>query len=343
MNIKKVMALSLATCIAASPLAVKAEEEIRLISAPTDAPISAPIEDESIITEYIEFRGKIEKVQSENDLLSIVVKNDNTEGLDQIKAYIDEDVILISDKTMNFTDSEELEEGMEVTVFYHKDTIMTMSYPPMLGPDVVVINDNEEHQGVMVSKFDEELLSAEGDMVLRPSEETIIVDKDGEVLTTEDLANRDLIAFFDIVLLSYPGQTSPEKIIVMPEREEAGEVDEVEVVDEVKEKEFKEFVLGNEFIKEVSGVKMIPLRLVGEELGYEISWNQETKTAELTRGAQWTAVTIGKDNYNFAKMLVKLGTAPELIDSTTYVPQNFIEEVLKAKVEIVPEGLSILY
>ncbi|WFA07758.1 copper amine oxidase N-terminal domain-containing protein [Tissierella sp. Yu-01] len=338
MNIKKVMALSLATCIAASPLAVKAEEEIRLISAPINAPI-----DEAIITEYIEFKGKIEKVEKENDILSIIVKNDNAEGLDQMKAYINEDVILISDKTMNFTDKEDLKEGMEVTIFYHKDTIMTMSYPPMLGPDVVVINDNEEHQGVMVSKYDEELLSAEGDMILRPSEETIIVDKDGEALGIEDLANRDLIVFTDIVLLSYPGQTSPEKIIVMPEREEIAEVDEEEVVEEVEEKEFKEFILGNEFIKEINGVKMIPLRLVGESLGYEITWNQETKTTELTRGAQWTAVTIGKDNYNFARMLIKLGAAPVLVESDTYVPENFIEEVLKAKVEILPEGLKILY
>jgi hypothetical protein len=218
---------------------------------------------------------------------------------------------------------------------------MAMSYPPQLGPDVVVINEAEEYQGVMVSKFDENLLNAEGDMIIRPSEETVIVDKGGESLEIEDLAHRDLIAFFDIVMTSYPGQTSPKKIIVMPEREEVGQVDEVDEVE--GEKRFKEFVLGNEFIKEVDGFKMIPLRLVGESLGYEVTWNQETKTAELTRGAQWTAVTIGKDNYNFAKMLIRLGAAPELIDSKTYVPQSFIEEVLKAKVEIIPEGLKILY
>ena len=63
------------------------------------------------------------------------------------------------------------------------------------------------------------------------------------------------------------------------------------------------------------------------------------KTAELTKGAQWTAITIGEDNYNFAKMLIKLGTAPEVKDSSTYVPFSFLEEVLRVRVEITEKGM----
>lgn len=336
---KKAMALSLATIIAVSPLAVRAAEEYKLISAPIDTPIVQPIGEGLNITEYNIFKGRIEKVEAENGMKAIVVRNDNKEGLDAMKAYID-DAILLSDKNKDFADKDDLEEGVEVTIFYHKDTIMAMSYPPILGPDVVIINDSEEYQGVMVSKFDDKLLSAEGDMVIRPSEETVIVDKDGEKLEIQDLYNRDLIAFFDIVLESYPAQTSPKKIVVMPEREEMP-LEEEPIVDETKD--FKEFILGNQHIKKVNDVEMIPLRLLGESLGYEVKWSQETKTAELAKGAQWTAVTIGKDNYNFAKMLIKLGVAPELIDSTTYVPSSFIEEVLRVKVEVIPEGLRILY
>lgn len=345
---KKAMALSLATIIAVSPLAVRAAEESKPISAPIDTPIVQPIEEEAKTAEYIMFRGKIEKVEADNGMKYILVKNDNKEGLDALRAYINEDVILLSDKILDFADADDLKEGMEVTIVYHKDTIMALSYPPMLGPDAVIINDSEDFQGVMVSKFDDKLLNAEGDMIIRPSEKTVIVDKDGEKLQTEDLYDRDLIAFFDIVLTSYPGQTSPKKIVVMPEREELPveePSEETPIVDEVPEeiKEFKEFVLVNEYIKNINGADMIPLRLVGEALDYEVKWNQETKTAELTKGAQWTAVTIGKDNYNFAKMLIKLGVAPEMVDSITYVPSSFIEEVLRVKVEIVPEGLKILY
>ena len=37
----------------------------------------------------------------------------------------------------------------------------------------------------MVSKFDEDLLNAEGDMVIRPSDETVIVDKEGNKLSVK--------------------------------------------------------------------------------------------------------------------------------------------------------------
>ena len=328
MNIKKGLALTLAAVITISPLAVKAEMEA--------IPISAPIEqaeEEMVIAEYIEFRGKIEEAQAEGELFYIVARNDLEEGLDAMKAYITKDVILLNNKSMDFIEREDLKVGSEVIIYYHKDTIMLESYPPMLTPNVLVIDENNEDDGwmsTMVSKFDKDYLNIEKDLYARPSDETIIIDKDGNKLSKDDLVDKDWIIFYDIVLLSYPGQTSPKKIIVMPERE--GQVEEI-----------NEFLLESQHIKEIDGVKMIPLRLVGESLGYEVSWNQEAKRAELVKGAQWTAVTIGEDNYNFAKMLVRLGTAPALVEDRTYVPMNFIEEILKATVVVMPEGLKIVY
>ena len=328
MNIyKKGMVLSLAASIALSPMVIKAEEYDESIAY---MPIS--VTDEVKTPEYIKFKGNIEEVRNVDGQFSILVENDNTEGLDALVAYVNEDVILLSDEAMDFADKDKLEVGMEVTIYYHKDTIMAMSYPPMLGPDVIVINDHDKDDfiSVMVSKFNKDSLSAEGDLVIHTSEDTVIVDKDGNKVDKEDLADKDLIVFYDIVLESYPAQTTPNKIIVMPAREEVNES--------------KEFILEDELIKEIDKVTMIPLRLVGESLGYEVTWNQETKTAELVREAQWTAVTIGEDKYNFAKMLVELGTAPVIIDSKTYVPLNFAEEILKANVERVEDGtIRILY
>lgn len=324
MNIKKSMALSLAAMITISPLAAKAEK-MNMI------PISAPIEnteEEAKVFEYIEFRGKIVEVQSEGDSFYIVAENDSEEGLNALRANINKDVILLNDKTMEFTEKEDIVVGTEVTIFYHKETLMGLSQPPLLNPNVVVINEAEA-MSTIVSKFDKEFLNAEKDLYARPSDKTVIIDKEGNNLTEEEIGNRDWIIFYDIVLTSYPGQTSPKKIIVMPEKEELPASNE--------------FLLRNDFIKEIEGVKMIPLRLVGEGLGYEVSWNQESKAVELARGAQWTAVTIGQDNYNFAKMLVKLGAAPVLIEEKTYVPMNFIEEILKSDVEASPEGLKIIY
>ena len=322
MNIKRGIAMSLAACIALSPMVIKAEEYDESIAY---MPIS--VVDEIKIPEYIMFRGNIEQVRNENGQFSILVTNDNTEGLDALVAYVDENVILLNDKDMNAANKDTLKVGMEVSIFYHKDTMMAMIYPPMLGPEVVIINERDEEDdfiSVMVSKFNKDFLNAEGDMIIHLSDQTIIVDKDGNKVEKENLVDRDLIVFFDIVLTSYPGQTSPKKIVVMPEREE-------EIIS-------SEFVLESWFIKEIDSVTMIPLRLVGESLGYEVSWNQDTRTAELVRGAQWTSVTIGQDRYNFAKMLVELGTAPIIIESRAYVPLNFAEEILKASVVEAEDG-----
>ena len=80
-------------------------------------------------------------------------------------------------------------------------------------------------------------------------------------------------------------------------------------------------------------VTMIPLKLVSEALGYEVEWNGETRAVELKKGAHWTMVKIGEDRYTFAKMApISLGTAPEIKDGRTYVPLNFVTDILKADV-----------
>lgn len=327
MNIyKRTATLSLAAILAISPTMVKAENSHEPTSIiPISEPIEEPVDQKVIISEYTEFRGKVEEINGENGLFYILATNDITEGgLNAIKAYIDEDVILLNNEDLNFVSKEDLEVGTEVVIFYHKDTIMTMSYPPMLSPDVVLINENEEQQ-VMVSKFDDELLNAEKDMYIRVSDETPIVDIEDNKVNMDDIKNKNLIVFYDIVMTSYPGQTAPQKVVVMPEEENQVFTSE-------------EFVLESELIKNINDVTMIPLRLVSESLGYEVTWIQETKTAEIVKGAQWTQVTIGENRYSFAKMLVNLEIAPELIDSKTYVPLSFIEEVLKSNIEELENG-----
>jgi hypothetical protein len=313
----KNLVLSLAAAMVLSPVAVSAVSAI-----PTDSAIESPVleNDEIRMSEYVEITGKIEEITNADGTLSILVKNNNEEGLDSIIAYVDDSVILLSKEKKDYIDIKDLEVGMEVSVFYHKDTVMTKSLPPMLWPDVVVIDDAEENMSVMVSKFDKELLNAEKDMYIRISEDTIIVDKDGNKVDKSDLTDKDLIVFYDIVLLSYPGQTSPKKIIVLPDRENAAIDDTVEV---------KEISLKDELIKNDEGVTMIPLRAVAESLGYEVLWNQEKNTVELVKESQHTAVVIG-ENEN--------GNTPVLVDSKTYVPLSFAEEILKVNVELLEDG-----
>lgn len=86
--------------------------------------------------------------------------------------------------------------------------------------------------------------------------------------------------------------------------------------------------------KNADGITMVSLRDVANSLGYEIKWNQSSRSAELNKGAQWTNVTVGKDSYFFAKMAPEaLGTAPILEKNTLFVPVKFVTDILRVEVK----------
>lgn len=343
---KKLIVLSLAASIAISPMVVKAVKEITPEKA---MPISLPAEDINTsddinkidqveLPDYIEYKGKITEI-NENDFgFSILVKDDEDDPYNGMLFHINEDVILVNDETKEMATKDKLELGMTVRGYYSKDTIMLMSLPPQLAPQAIIVNESEEPGLIHVSNFNDELVSSDGSLVISISEDTIIEDKDGNKLDKEGILNKDLIVFYTSVRESYPAQTTPEKVILIEREEDVFYTPEVNVLDKIIINE-KEIDLESHLYKNKEDVVMVPLREIAEALDYEVTWNNEEQRAELTKGAQWTAVTIGEDNYNFAKMLIKLGTAPEIKDSKTYVPFSFLEEVLRVGVEIRGEGI----
>jgi len=79
-----------------------------------------------------------------------------------------------------------------------------------------------------------------------------------------------------------------------------------------------------------NGFIMVPLRIIGEKLGYEVKWNGIDKPIEIMKGAQYTSIKPGEDYYFYGKMApITLGIAPEIKDSVTYVPLQFLNDILK--------------
>ncbi|WP_282937034.1 copper amine oxidase N-terminal domain-containing protein [Paenibacillus sp. RC67] len=84
---------------------------------------------------------------------------------------------------------------------------------------------------------------------------------------------------------------------------------------------------------------MLPLRTIAESLGFTLTWKQEDSSVDLSKGPQWTNVKTGADSYSVNKMLKTLGTAPELMNNTMYVPASFFQEILN--VSVTKEGNSV--
>lgn len=81
--------------------------------------------------------------------------------------------------------------------------------------------------------------------------------------------------------------------------------------------------------EDVNGNVMIPLRQVAEGLGYTVTWVAESRAVELTRGPQFITMSIDVDSYAFSRRAPQeLGAAPTLVGDLTYVPVNFVTDII---------------
>lgn len=88
---------------------------------------------------------------------------------------------------------------------------------------------------------------------------------------------------------------------------------------------------------------MLPLRAIAEEaLGFEVTWNNEDRSIELQKDNRWTKIKIDENSYFFARMApFKLSQGPELKNSSTFVPIEFFEEILKEEVLLEDNSLVV--
>lgn len=357
-KIKKHFAMFLTASMILSPMASVAvdgpDSPVRhdIISTPISDEvdiIDRDLVDEVQMPDYIQYKGKIVEIDKSGNTVKILVKDKVDEPFNGMLFHLTEYVTLLNGETKDFIGIDELEVGMTVTAYYHKETIMLMSLPPQLDPEVIVVNTKEEYSPVYVSGFDEELLSSDGSARLIISEDTVIVDKHGNKLDKEAIKNRDLIVFSSIEMESYPVQKIVDKIIVIERRDQVIENPvydsenmsaDIESLDKIYING-KEIKLQNNIFEDKKGVKMLPLRQIAEALGYKVTWDNNDKRVDLAKGDHKISVTIGKDNYIFAEILARLGTTPILKDSKTFVPFDFLQKVLMINVEIIDGAINI--
>lgn len=221
---------------------------------------------------------------------------------------------IIISKDTYLINMDKLAVGESLTAFYDSQKPMVLIYPPQISAEVAIVGRIDLN--IKVDLFDNELISADNFLKLNISEETEIVSKDESKFEGE-LYNRKLIVLYGVSTRSIPAQTNPTKIIVLDE-DVSVLIEEVVVNGKTIE--------GVKPVQNNDGVIMVPVRVVSEELGYEVGWTQEIK--KVTVGDLLSFV-IGEDNYSMDNTLdIQLYAAPILIDGTTYVPLSFFSELL---------------
>lgn len=329
---KRTMILSLLMCllISSSVFATNVAPQINLISAEN---VNLEVQEPTFIT----YNGTIKEVIENQEGVSVLVESNNDNVTDIYKNVvfsIGEQVVLLNNETRSFADFSELKEGVNLSVHYREDSPMTMSIPPMIFPLAVVVESKDANSAVKVSKFDEDFVSLDNDIKLNISEETVIMNQFGDELTISDLLDKELIVFYGPVMtMSIPAQTNANTIIAVENR--------VTLFNQIFTNG-EMLLLENQMYKSGETV-MMPLREIAEALEYKVSWNKESFLAELSKGSNWITVKPNEDFYSFSKMIVKLGKASELKNGRTYVPLDFIKEVMMLNSEVSQNGVISIY
>lgn len=87
---------------------------------------------------------------------------------------------------------------------------------------------------------------------------------------------------------------------------------------------------------------MIPFAFVGQALGAEVKWVNETKTVIFQSGSQTIELKIGSKTAHVNGSPVDLGTPPVIKSNRTLVPLRFVSVNLGAKVQWIKETQNII-
>ena len=298
MQHKKIVTLALAGALTATmftpALTVNNTETI------SSTPLIA--QQEEVAVGYTRTIGVVQEVdvQAQN----ILVKNEQTE----IQFNLDEKTWLVDGEKGTAIDLADLK-GKEVVVAHSMAT--TRSLPPQSYAYAVVTKGEVTPNYAIIEAVEAgkdgavRLTTNNGGMWVTVTEKADIkplATKD--IVTLEDLQpGAQVILYYDIVALSYPGQAYTDRVVLLKPAEEP-------IAEE--------------------NVEMVGIRQAASELGLEVAWDHEGQMVTLSKGAFSATIHIGSKSYGINKMLVQLEQAAEIRDGRTYVPQEFADALKEA-------------
>ena len=309
---RKIALLLAAVMLGTTPCALAAEE---------------PPEEGQVTPYRIEEQAEITDVQTslhEGDITLVTAITVKTDTYDALTLRLKESTVLAdaADGSLRaMTDvaapDQLLQEGGTILVTY--GTALQQSEPPQTDAELVVVHPGE---GTTPHLVDAEAITrnvADGSVSFLTDNGSLLVSVDRKTpvytLYGDEETNARirmgtrLVAWYDIVLTSYPGQTAPEKVVLLPDQDRS----------------FTIITGGDIAIAEgriENGVAMVPVRKVAEELGYTVTWNNEDESVLLELGDAEMTIQLGEDKYCFgdAREGLSFGAASYEVDGVSWVP-----------------------
>lgn len=318
---------------------------------PEVLPIKAELNEEKQ-AQFIAVKGIIESISEYGA--------DGTMKKVAVETAKDQIIHMIVSEDTYFIDEKELEEGMEIVAFYDATKPVILIYPPQYHAEAIAVA--EKGRNVKADRFDRDLVSYDGMLKLKPSEETDVMLADGTPYDGE-LEERSLIVIYDVSTRSIPAQTNPIKIIVLPEEaavpaeegaasesthgeelnkapypplETPAQFDETranepdnkradeENVNDGTLSELARVLESVEAVETEEGHLLVPLRETAEKLGHLVFWRAADQTVQIGRDI---SIAIGERTVQKQSERIELETEAKMIDQITYVPVSFFEKI----------------
>lgn len=305
-------------------------------------PISAPAEVPVEMPTYLQGQAVVKAVFENGRLLVMV--NDM-----EVALNTSEKTFVLDAKTGLPATLTNLKVGDLLYVYY--SPAMTRSLPPQSFATAIItqVEKDKAHPSFftvkeVVSRTDKEVrvLNDAGDLIATISKDMPLSPfKTKQIVVLEDIqVGSQLFIWYEIVAMSYPGQTHSQKTLYIGQTEKSendAQTPELGVKPVLvpKDSKFDEKIsingkvlaLGKYKWQAQNGQVMVPLRVVAEALGFKVTWDGKTKSASLDDGTVKTNITLGHDGYYKASskaigltQMFEFGAKPVLIENSLYVP-----------------------
>jgi hypothetical protein len=304
--------LSVLLLVALLPTAAFAEEADAAadVTAATEAATTDATAAERVGSMLI--AGKITKLAESDGVTSVTVDD----GEDGVVLHLSELRFVYDQKAKAYAGLEDLAEGLQITAVLPENAPLALSLPPQTSA-VFGLLLNSDASTFKLDFFDGELLSSDGNLKLNISEETLINSDTGEkrVFTADDLKDKELLVFYDVVKESLPAQTAPTFVLIL-----------TPVADEAAPEE--------PATEEPAEAAYVGLRAAAEAKGYTVTWTSNSQPITLTKGDITVTVTIGSDAFTYEHLtkdvqpldsVEKLDLVTRIEGGKTEVADTFIE------------------
>lgn len=269
-----------------------------------------------------------------DEQLSAVVAKQEDEQLIQFNIGVQ--TIYLDDQTGTSFSAADLKVGDKITVTH--GLAMTRSLPPQVFAEAI-IRIPAEAQGASAHLLTaEELIAGEdgavtvltqnGGLFVHIGKDTPIAPyMTRNIVTAADItpATR-FAAWYDVVAMSYPGQATAQRVVILPQQE-----NEQQDKQQEKQQQAQQMIAQ---AQEHNGVSFVPLRAVAQAAGFTVTWDKASQTATLQNEEMNAQVILNQtqqqmQHKNGEATVISLNAEPIMQQpGTILVPAQFFENLL---------------